>query len=53
MGTPVPTTIFAVDGTLSGVDRGLVREVRRNPRRFYVNLHSAEFPGGAARGQLF
>jgi CHRD domain len=52
-GTPMPSTVFAVAGALSGVDRGLVREIRRHPSRFYVNLHSAEFPGGAARGQLF
>ena len=31
----------------------LAREIGRNPRRFYFNLHSAPgFPGGAVRGQL-
>ncbi len=24
-----------------------------NPTRFYINVHNAQFPGGAARGQLF
>lgn len=24
-----------------------------NPTRFYINVHNAQFPGGAVRGQLF
>jgi hypothetical protein len=51
--TPIPSTIFAVAGTATGVDPALVNEIRSNPSEFYANLHSAEFPGGAARGQLF
>ena len=35
------------------VDRDLVKEIRRNPANFYVNVHNAEFPPGAIRGQLF
>jgi CHRD domain len=35
------------------VSRRLVRQIRRNPRRFYVNVHTADFPEGAVRGQLF
>jgi hypothetical protein len=35
------------------VSRRLVRQIRRNPRRFYVNVHTADFPDGAVRGQLF
>lgn len=50
--TPVPSTIFALAGTVRDVDQDLIREIRRNPRGFYVNLHTAEFPGGAIRGQL-
>jgi len=26
--------------------------IRANPQNFYVNVHNAAFPGGAARGQL-
>ena len=26
--------------------------IKNNPHLFYVNVHNAEFPGGAARGQL-
>jgi CHRD domain len=35
------------------VSRRLVRQIRRNPNRFYVNVHTADFPDGAVRGQLF
>lgn len=30
----------------------LARAIRRNPNAYYVNVHNAEFPGGAVRGQL-
>jgi CHRD domain-containing protein len=39
-------------GCTEGVDENLIREIRRNPRGFYVNIHNGEFPGGAIRGQL-
>ena len=29
------------------------RALRNNPGRFYVNVHTADFPNGAVRGQLF
>jgi hypothetical protein len=32
--------------------RELIGEIITNPGGFYVNVHSAEFPQGAARGQL-
>jgi hypothetical protein len=51
--TPVPTTIFAISGTVTGVDAGLVSNIAANPADFYANLHSAQFPAGAVRGQLF
>jgi hypothetical protein len=51
--TPVPDGIFAISGTVSDVDRTLVRDINRKPSGFYVNIHTAEFPGGALRGQLF
>jgi hypothetical protein len=35
------------------VSRSLIRQIRRNPGRFYVNVHTADFPDGAVRGQLF
>lgn len=51
--TPIPTTVFAVSGTAMNVDPAVASEIQRNPGGFYANLHSAEFPGGAVRGQLF
>lgn len=33
--------------------RSLLREIKRGPARYYVNLHNAEYPAGAIRGQLF
>jgi hypothetical protein len=39
-------------GCVEGVDPALIRRIRRNPRGFYVNIHNAEFPNGAIRGQL-
>jgi hypothetical protein len=32
--------------------RATIRAIARHPRRYYVNVHTAEFPAGAARGQL-
>ncbi|MEK6229522.1 MAG: CHRD domain-containing protein, partial [Actinomycetota bacterium] len=35
------------------VQGSLARAIRKNPAKFYVNVHTADFPGGAVRGQLF
>ena len=45
-----PTDI--VEGCNKEVKRKLRRRIARNPEKFYVNLHNAEFPDGAIRGQL-
>lgn len=34
------------------IDRDEALEIIRNPADYYVNVHNAEFPGGALRGQL-
>jgi hypothetical protein len=34
------------------IDRALAQELIRDPAAYYVNVHNAEFPGGAVRGQL-
>jgi hypothetical protein len=30
----------------------LIQDIIDNPEQYYVNVHNAEFPGGAVRGQL-
>jgi hypothetical protein len=43
------------DGFSSGcisADPELIKEIRQSPEEFYVNVHNADFPGGAVRGQL-
>jgi hypothetical protein len=34
------------------VDRELAKDLVQNPEDYYVNVHNADFPGGAVRGQL-
>ncbi|MBU1374837.1 MAG: CHRD domain-containing protein [Alphaproteobacteria bacterium] len=34
------------------VDAAVIKDILANPAGFYVNVHNAEFPGGAIRGQL-
>jgi hypothetical protein len=53
---PVVVTLEApADGSSSGcvaVDREQAKEILEDSSDFYVNVHNAEFPGGALRGQL-
>src|SRR2546430_9317682 len=49
----IPSTVIAVSGTVNGVDPALVKDIAEHPAQFYTNLHTANFPGGAVRGQLF
>jgi hypothetical protein len=35
------------------IARSLARQLRESPGRFYVNVHTPDFPNGAVRGQLF
>jgi CHRD domain len=51
-GSAMPATVTAAAGAVSVTDAKLAQDIRTDPAKFYVNLHSAEFPGGAVRGQL-
>jgi len=33
-------------------EAGIVQRILKNPQNFYINIHNAEYPGGAIRGQL-
>jgi hypothetical protein len=50
--SPLPGSINAVEGCANDVPDSTSDEIRDNPRDFYVNVHNADFPGGAIRGQL-
>jgi hypothetical protein len=47
---PNGTPAFARDA--SGALRATVTDILTNPEGFYINVHNAEYPGGAVRGQL-
>ncbi|MFB9676898.1 CHRD domain-containing protein [Streptosporangium vulgare] len=42
----------AVLGSVKINDSGLLSGIKRNPKNWYLNLHTAEFPGGAVRAQM-
>jgi hypothetical protein len=47
-----PTGPSSGTGCTTGVSRSLALDIIRHPWNYYVNTHNAEFPTGAARGQL-
>ena len=51
--TPVPQNIFALSGSVTVADTAVLKQLKKRPTGFYANLHTAEFPDGAVRGQLF
>lgn len=48
----LPDTITAAAGCIGDQDSALLSDIRRHPAAYYVNVHTAEFPPGAIRGQL-
>ena len=47
-----PTTSSSGTGCTTGVSRALALAIIQRPWEYYVNVHNAECPTGAARGQL-
>lgn len=42
----------SLTGTVEVKDAALLKKLRNDPASFYANLHTAQFPGGAVRGQF-
>jgi hypothetical protein len=52
-GTTLPPTVTGVAGVVSGLAADLTAKITQSPNDFYANIHTADFGGGAVRGQLF
>jgi CHRD domain-containing protein len=51
----VPLSAPDASGSASGcatVDRAEIKDIIQHPEEYYVNVHNADYPGGAVRGQL-
>lgn len=48
-GAPGPSLIIGCEGKMP---KPVVKRVANHPRRFYIDLHTLDFPDGAIRGQL-
>lgn len=51
----VPLSAPDANGVSTGctaADRDLIKAIIKNPENYYVNVHNADYPAGAVRGQL-
>jgi hypothetical protein len=51
-GVVVPLFVPSISSGCVSADGDLIQEIIDYPERFYVNVHNADYPGGALRGQL-
>lgn|SRR5690606_7632057 len=49
---PLTAPTSGMSSGCADVDRELVLDIIHNPGDYYVNVHNADFPAGAVRGQL-
>lgn len=49
LGTP---TGGSSSGCIGGLGKDLLKDIQKNPGRYYVNVHNAAYPSGAIRGQI-
>jgi len=49
----LPVSINGVAGTVAGLDPAVLKGINAHPAGYYADLHTADFPDGAVRGQLF
>jgi hypothetical protein len=49
----LPASLTGLAGTVTDLPPRITQQVTADPGGFYTNLHTARFPGGALRGQLF
>lgn len=47
----LPATLTGVAGSVTA-DPALLTQIRQHPSAYYLNMHTAAFPAGVARGQL-
>jgi hypothetical protein len=50
LGAPDETGV--AEGCVTGVERALIKDIRKHPAQYYVNVHTTDVPDGAIRGQL-
>lgn len=51
-GSVLPPTVTAIVGRVTNADTAMLNSIKNDPGLFYANVHNAEYPGGAIRGQF-